>query len=143
MCSADHGESLWASRGDTMEGVKEMGRSHELEGQAESMLGDPDAWDVPEAAPARKKSERRQRGAMVSVRMNPEELALVQAAAERKGLSVSAYVRERAVNSVVAAARGAFPTCNGNNSSAVEAVRLSGYGAQDLARLNGRVAQTA
>lgn len=70
----------------------------DAEANLESMIDDPDAWDVPSRAP-KKKSEQRKRGAMVSVRLTPNELAVVQRAAEREGMSLSNFMRSRALNS--------------------------------------------
>jgi uncharacterized protein (DUF1778 family) len=68
----------------------------ELAAQIEALGDDPEAWGEPE--PKRKrKSERRQRGALVSVRFTPEELALVQAHAAEAGTSVSGYLRNLAL----------------------------------------------
>jgi hypothetical protein len=72
----------------------------ELAAQIETMRDDPEAWEEaePEPEPARKpKSERRQRGALVSVRFTPDELAVVQAHAAEAGTSVSGYLRDVAL----------------------------------------------
>ncbi len=74
----------------------------ELAEQIEAMCDDAEAWGEPVAEPERKrKSERRQRGAMVSVRFSPDELAAVQEHAAGAGMSVSGYLR----NLALAAAR--------------------------------------
>jgi hypothetical protein len=72
----------------------------ELAEQIESMRDDPDAWGDPEpdVPVARRKSEKRQRVAMVSVRLNPDELSALQAHALRVGSTVSAYLRDVAVH---------------------------------------------
>lgn len=71
---------------------------HELAEQIETMRDDPDAWGEPTQEPERKrKSERRQRGAMVSVRFTPDELASVQVHATEAGTSVSGYLRDLAL----------------------------------------------
>lgn len=71
----------------------------ELAEQIEAMRDDPEAWGSPAAEPERKrKSERRQRGAMVSVRFSPEELASVQEHAADAGTSVSGYLRNLALS---------------------------------------------
>lgn len=67
----------------------------ELIKQIEAMRDDPDAWGEP--VKRKPKSERRQRGAMVSVRFTPEELAAVQAHADQAGASVSGYIRNLAL----------------------------------------------
>lgn len=70
----------------------------ELAEQIEAMRDDSDAWGEPSPEPERKrKSERRQRGAMVSVRFSPDELASVQAQATDVGMSVSGYLRSLAL----------------------------------------------
>ena len=70
----------------------------ELAEQIEAMRDDAQAWGEPVAEPGRKrKSERRQRGAMVSVRFSPEELASVQEHAVEAGISVSGYLRNLAL----------------------------------------------
>ena len=73
-------------------------RERELAEQIEAMRDDPEAWGDPVAEPERKrKSERRQRGAMVSVRFSPDELASVQEHAAEAGTSVSGYLRNLAL----------------------------------------------
>src|SRR4029077_5925682 len=64
-----------ASEGGTIATMRER----ELAERIEAMRDDPDAWGDPVAEPERKrKSERRQRAAMVSVRFAPDELTSVQ-----------------------------------------------------------------
>jgi antitoxin component of RelBE/YafQ-DinJ toxin-antitoxin module len=51
-------------------------------------------WDDPKPAPKpRRNSEKRRRNAVISVRVNIEELTAVEAAAKNAGVSVSAYMR--------------------------------------------------
>jgi hypothetical protein len=70
----------------------------ELGTQIEAMRDDTQAWGDPVREPrSRRKSERRQRGAMVSVRFSPDELELVQAQAAGVGASVSGYLRNLAL----------------------------------------------
>ena len=70
----------------------------ELAEQIEALRDDHDAWGDPVEPPERKrKSERRQRGAMVSVRFSPDELASVQKHAAEAGESVSGYLRNLAL----------------------------------------------
>jgi predicted DNA binding CopG/RHH family protein len=70
----------------------------ELAKQIEAMRDDAEAWGEPVAEPERKrKSERRQRGAMVSVRFSPDELAAVQEHAADVGMPVSGYLRDLAL----------------------------------------------
>jgi hypothetical protein len=57
--------------------------------------GNEDDWAA-EPSP-RPRSERRRLASMVSVRFSPEEAALVRRQAEAAGLSLSGYVRERAL----------------------------------------------
>jgi hypothetical protein len=66
-------------------------KERELAEEIEAMRDDAEAWGEPVAEPERKrKSERRQRGAMVSVRFSPDELTSVQEHAAEAGMSVSA-----------------------------------------------------
>ena len=77
-------------------------KERELAEHIEAMRGDAEAWGEPVAEPERKrKSERRQRAAMVSVRFSPDELASVQEHAAEAGMSLSGYLR----NLALAAAR--------------------------------------
>jgi len=68
------------------------------ESEIERMLEDEDAWERPERS-TKKKSERRQRGVMVSVRLTAEEMSRLQAAARERGVTVAAFIRERAIGS--------------------------------------------
>jgi hypothetical protein len=75
-------------------------KEREFAEQIEAMRDDADAWGDPVAEPQRKrKSERRQRGAMVSVRFSPDELVFVQEHAAEAGTSVSGYLRSLALAS--------------------------------------------
>ena len=87
---------------ETQEGNIAIMDEHELAEQIEAMRDNAGAWGNPvsERGPKRK-SERRQRGAMVSVRFTPDELASVQAHATEARASVSGYLR----NLALAAAR--------------------------------------
>jgi hypothetical protein len=70
----------------------------ELVARIEAARDDPEAWGDPTPNVKRKpKSERRQRGAMVSVRFSPAELAAVQTQADNAGASVSGYIRSLAL----------------------------------------------
>lgn len=70
----------------------------EFAAQIEAMRDDVDAWGEPVREPrAKRKSERRQRGAMVSVRFSVDELRTVQAHAAQTGASVSGYLRDLAL----------------------------------------------
>jgi hypothetical protein len=67
----------------------------ELVAKIEATRDDPEAWgDATPSSKRKPKSEQRQRGAMVSVRFSPAELASVQAQADGAGASVSGYIRE-------------------------------------------------
>jgi hypothetical protein len=81
---------------EVWKGMIENMTERELAAQIETMRDDPEAWGVPEPEPKRK-SERRQRGALVSVRFTPDELAVVQAHAAEAGTSVSGYLRDIAL----------------------------------------------
>ena len=62
--------------------------------QVEAMRDDAQAWGDPVHEPRpRRKSERRQRAAMVSVRFSPDELEAIQTQAAEAGSSVSGYLR--------------------------------------------------
>jgi len=68
-----------------------------LRDEVEAAMDDPDQWaDEPLPVPARR-SEKRQRAAMISIRLSSEELETVQAEAAARGLTVSRYVRDRAL----------------------------------------------
>ena len=82
----------------TPEGNIRTMEDRELAKQIEAMRDDAHAWGEPSQEPKRKrKSERRQRGALVSVRFSPDELASVQAHASTAGNSVSGYLRSLAL----------------------------------------------
>jgi hypothetical protein len=73
-------------------------REHELAEQIEAMRDDAEAWGEPDSERGHKrKSERRQRGALVSVRFSPDELASVQEHAAEAGASMSGYLRSLAL----------------------------------------------
>jgi predicted DNA binding CopG/RHH family protein len=102
---------------------------HELAEQIEAMRDDPAAWGEPVPEPERKrKSERRQRGAMVSVRFSPDELTRVQAHAAEAGMSVSGYLRglalETARQPVVTAAIVTWTGTATINASAEEKLQV-------------------
>lgn len=59
----------------------------------EAHKDDPDEWGEPEPA-----KPRRRLASMFSVRLAPAELETVRDAAERRGLSVSAFLRMAALN---------------------------------------------
>lgn len=67
--------------------------------QLEAMRDDPEAWGEPEQEQVTRsrKSERRQRGIVVSVRLTPEELSTIQAHAGQNGSTVSGYLRDTAL----------------------------------------------
>lgn len=77
-----------------------MQPGQDLAEQLEAMRDDPNAWGEPEpdVEPTRKrKSERRQRGVIVSVRLTPQEHAEIQAQANEHRESVSGYLRTLAL----------------------------------------------
>lgn len=64
-----------------------------LAADIEAMAHDPEAWG--DAIPTRaRKSEKRQRGVVVSVRLTPEELEAIQGHATAVGETVSGYLRQ-------------------------------------------------
>lgn len=66
----------------------------ELAAQIEAMKDDENAWGDPSDERAeRPRSERRQRGSVVSVRLTVDELAKVQAFAKHRDLSLSGALR--------------------------------------------------
>jgi hypothetical protein len=69
-----------------------MSSSEELD----RAINDPAEWGTPQRG---RKSEKRQRGAVVSVRMTEEELLKVQERAARSGQTVGAFMREAALGS--------------------------------------------
>jgi Mobilization protein NikA len=86
----------------TQEGTIGIVKEHDLAEQIEATRDDAETWGEPSPGRRRKrKSERRKRGALVSVRFSPGELASVQAHAADAGTSVSGYLR----NLALAAAR--------------------------------------
>jgi predicted DNA binding CopG/RHH family protein len=72
----------------------------ELADELEKAMADPSEWGEPirESRPPR--SEKRQRAAMISIRLTADELSAVQAQATARGLSVSGYVRDAALRTV-------------------------------------------
>ena len=62
-------------------------------------INDPAEWDTPKPG---RKSEKRQRGVVVSVRMTEAELETVQENAARAGQTVGAFMRESALSANVA-----------------------------------------
>jgi len=96
----------------------------EIETKLDEMLGDAAAWDTPARASKKKKSERRQRGAMVSVRLSPDELATVQRAAERVGQSLSAFMRHRALDSDFQCVHGSYQKVAPLNTSFLDLDRI-------------------
>lgn len=100
----------------TEEGTIAIVDERELVEQVEATRDDAEAWGDPVPERGRKrKSERRQRGAMVSVRFSPEELEAVQAHAVDAGATVSGYLRSLAL----AAARQPIVTMTWAGGSAI------------------------
>jgi hypothetical protein len=91
----------------------------------EAMMDDPDAWGDPEDAPApRSRSEKRQRSAVISVRLKTDELRSLEEYARVRHLSVSGALRAAGLEAAAAAAvvrSAAWPagagTVNGNDSA--------------------------
>lgn len=63
-------------------------------------LSDPEQWGDPVPS-SRRKSDKRRRGVVVSVRFTPEELALVEGRAQTRGLALGTYLRESALETSV------------------------------------------
>lgn len=68
-----------------------------LREQVEAAMDDPNQWADEPIPPRVRRSEKRQRAAMISIRLSSEELEAVQAEAAARGLTVSRYVRDRAL----------------------------------------------
>ena len=71
-----------------------MAELNPIESELDHALDDPQAWDQPRRAA---KSEKRQRSAVVSVRMSEAELATVQHRAHAAGQTLGAYMRDLAL----------------------------------------------
>ncbi len=71
-----------------------MAELNPIESELDHALDDPDEWDEPRPAA---KSEKRQRSAVVSVRMSEAELAVVQDRAHAAGQTLGAYMRDLAL----------------------------------------------
>lgn len=70
-----------------------------LHEQVEALKDDPAAWgDAVPPSERKSKSERRQRGAVVSVRLSAEELQALQVYADEEGKAISSVMRERALD---------------------------------------------
>ncbi|MBV9140465.1 MAG: hypothetical protein JO115_06055 [Pseudonocardiales bacterium] len=76
-----------------------------LADQIEAMKDDPDAWGDPTPDAPPRRSERRARATVVSVRLTAEELAKVQAYAERRHLSLSGALRTATLEAEEASSR--------------------------------------
>lgn len=72
--------------------------------QAADRFNDPTQWGTPKKG---RKSEKRQRSAVVSVRMTDSELATVQQKAQAVGQTIGSYMREVALGTYVAPTVGA------------------------------------
>jgi len=72
----------------------------QLAGELAKAMDDPTEWGEPIDEDRPRRSEKRQRSAMISIRLTAEELSAVQEAATARGLSVSRYVREGALRHV-------------------------------------------
>jgi predicted DNA binding CopG/RHH family protein len=69
----------------------------QLAAELEQAMNDASEWGEPIDEGRTQRSEKRQRAAMISIRLTPAELSAVQEAATALGLSVSRYVRESAL----------------------------------------------
>lgn len=71
----------------------------ELARELDASRDDPNEWGIPEPATAEpvRKSEKRQRGVVVSVRLTPAEFERLQEVAAGAGLPVSTYLRDLAL----------------------------------------------
>jgi predicted DNA binding CopG/RHH family protein len=69
----------------------------QLADELEKAMNDPTEWGEPIDEGRPRRSEKRQRAAMISIRLSPEELSAVQEEATARGVSVSRYVRECAL----------------------------------------------
>jgi hypothetical protein len=58
-------------------------------------MNDPDEWGEP--LPVKPRSERRRRAVMLSFRVGAQELASIEWAAQARGLTISAYLRQSAL----------------------------------------------
>jgi hypothetical protein len=59
-------------------------------------IGDESEWGEPEPARPRK-SEKRRRGVMVSVRLSPEEFELLESHAKTTGIPLGTFMRQQAL----------------------------------------------
>jgi hypothetical protein len=62
-------------------------------------LSDPDEWGAPEPT-KRRKSDKRRRGVVVSVRLAPAELEAIEQRAKDRGVAIGTYLRECALTTV-------------------------------------------
>ncbi len=69
----------------------------ELAEELERAMADPSEWGEPIRESRSPRTEKRQRAAMISIRLTAEELSAVQAEATARGVSVSRYVRDAAL----------------------------------------------
>jgi hypothetical protein len=90
--------------------MSDMGDERALAEHIESMKDDVAAWGEPtEPVGGKRRSERRQRGAVISVRLSADELAELQAFANRRNLSLSGTLRAAALEAARSAAATAHP----------------------------------
>lgn len=66
-------------------------------------INDADTWGEPVPA-RRRKSEKRKRGVVVSVRLSAEEFEALEAEAGRLGLAMGTYMRQQALGALTPAA---------------------------------------
>jgi hypothetical protein len=77
-------------------------------------LLDTENYEEPRRAP---KSEKRQRGAVVSVRFTPDELAALEARAQSAGMAVSTFLRSSALRPLAVQPSAGGSTISGSSGS--------------------------
>lgn len=60
-------------------------------------MGDPSEWGEPIEVPAARKSEKRRRSAVISVRLTPSELETVEGLAAAAGVPLGTFMRQQAL----------------------------------------------
>jgi predicted DNA binding CopG/RHH family protein len=105
-------------------------------------MADETEWERPQKAPKRK-SERRQRAAMVSVRLTPAELEVVQARASALGLSVGAFMRHRALEGAQGEATSVVRSSSMYFTMSAGPASPNAFGAPELPRAIQRLHSSA
>lgn len=80
-----------------VEGKMDDMETDELGTELDKAIDDPEEWGTPQRSARTRKSEKRQRVAVVSVRLTEAELELIQQFAANAGVSVGAYMRDTAL----------------------------------------------